>query len=71
VMSNFNHSGVTQALKKRKLTSKLPMTSCCGQSGGAIFQTSRSSERSRDLRRPQNTATLGMIWWFGRKEGSW
>jgi hypothetical protein len=23
------------------------------------------------LKQDQNTATLGLIWWFGRKEGSW
>jgi len=23
------------------------------------------------LRKDQNTATLGLIWWWGRKEGSW
>jgi len=23
------------------------------------------------LKKDQNTATLGLIWWWGRKEGSW
>jgi hypothetical protein len=23
------------------------------------------------LKKEQNTATLGLIWWFGRKQGSW
>lgn len=23
------------------------------------------------LKKEQNTATLGLVWWFGRKEGSW
>ena len=27
--------------------------------------------RPRDLRREQNTALLGLIWWFGGKQGMW
>jgi hypothetical protein len=23
------------------------------------------------LKKDQNTATLGLIWWWGQKEGSW
>ena len=23
------------------------------------------------LKREQNTATLGLAWWFGRKQGAW
>jgi len=23
------------------------------------------------LRKSQNTATVGLIWWWGRKEGAW
>jgi hypothetical protein len=23
------------------------------------------------LKREQNTATLGLVWWFGRKQGAW
>ncbi len=23
------------------------------------------------LKKEQNTATLGLIWWFGRKQGTW
>ena len=23
------------------------------------------------LKKDQNTATAGLVWWFGRKEGSW
>jgi len=26
---------------------------------------------SNALRKEQNTATLGLIWWFGGKEGAW
>jgi hypothetical protein len=29
------------------------------------------TEREGLLKRDQNTATVGLIWWFGRKEGSW
>ena len=32
-----------------------------------VFLTSQKSVFSTD----QNTATLGLIWWFGRKEGAW
>jgi len=31
------------------------------------FQTDTFTARSRQ----QNTATLGLVWWFGRKQGVW
>jgi hypothetical protein len=27
--------------------------------------------RSGDLRTRQNTALIGLVWWFGNKHGSW
>jgi hypothetical protein len=32
-----------------------------------LFLTSNQGVYSTD----QNTATLGLIWWFGRKQGPW
>jgi len=32
-----------------------------------VFLTSTQNVLSKD----QNTATLGLIWWFGRKQGAW
>jgi hypothetical protein len=32
-----------------------------------IFLTSAQNVFFKD----QNTATLGVIWWFGRKQGAW
>ena len=32
-----------------------------------VFLTSQKDVFSKD----QSTATLGMIWWFGRKQGAW
>jgi hypothetical protein len=32
-----------------------------------VFLTSQHNVFSKD----QSTATLGLIWWFGRKQGAW
>jgi hypothetical protein len=29
------------------------------------------SDVQGDLNRDQNTVTIGLIWWWGGKEGSW
>lgn len=29
------------------------------------------TEQPGVLKKEQNTATLGLIWWFGRKQGTW
>ena len=31
------------------------------------FQTATLAGRSRQ----QNTATVGLVWWFGQKQGAW
>jgi hypothetical protein len=68
-------SGATQALKETTLTFDYKLAD------GFLAR----SEWRRDfsnrpffltdtpgfLKRDQNTATVGLIWWFGRKEGSW
>jgi len=68
-------SGVTQALKETTLTSELKFAE------GFLLRVEWRRDFSNQpfflsgtrglLKKDQNTATLGMIWWFGRKEGSW
>jgi hypothetical protein len=68
-------SGVTQALKEMTLTSEFKLAD------GFLMRAEWRRDFSNQsfflsdtpgvLKRRQNTATLGMIWWFGRKEGSW
>jgi len=68
-------SGVTQAIKENTLTFeyKLPngfLTRLEWRrdfSNQPYFFTDRQGVFSKD----QNTATIGLIWWWGRKEGSW
>ncbi|MFN0279809.1 MAG: outer membrane beta-barrel protein [Pyrinomonadaceae bacterium] len=68
-------TGVTQALKEITLTADYKFAE------GFLLR----SEYRRDwsnrhyfltnsldiLKKEQNTATLGMVWWFGRKKGAW
>ncbi len=68
-------SGVTQALKETTLTGEFKVAD------GFILRAEWRRDISNrpfflsdalgSLKKQQNTATLGMIWWFGRKEGSW
>ena len=68
-------SGVTEALKE--VTATYDFTVANGfemkyeyrrdWSNQPIFLTSAQSVFSKD----QNTATVGVIWWFGRKQGPW
>lgn len=68
-------SGVTEALKEVTLTYSHNVADGLqfktewrrDWSNVPIFLSSTQGVFSND----QNTATLGLIWWFGRKEGSW
>jgi hypothetical protein len=68
-------SGTSQALKETTLTANFPVTDGFlvraewrrDFSNQPFFLTSQPSV----LRKEQNTATVGMLWWFGRKQGSW
>ncbi len=68
-------SGITQSLKENTVTLDYKL------SDGLLMryewrrdysnQPSFLSDAQGDLGKQQNTATLGLIWWWGRKEGSW
>jgi len=68
-------SGTTQALKETTLTADYLFTE------GFLMRTEWRRDFSNQpffltdsldvLKREQNTATLGLIWWFGRKQGAW
>jgi hypothetical protein len=68
-------SGVTQALKETTLTSEFKLAD------GFLLRAEWRRDFSNQpffltetegvLKKDQNTAALGLIWWFGRKEGSW
>jgi hypothetical protein len=68
-------SGVTQALKETTLTYDYKL----GE--GFLARTEWRRDFSNHpffltatpnvLKKEQNTATLGLIWWWGRKEGTW
>jgi hypothetical protein len=68
-------SGLTQALKETTLTSEFKLAN------GFLLRLEWRRDFSNQpfflsdtpglLKKEQNTATLGMIWWFGRKEGTW
>ncbi|MGH9761101.1 MAG: outer membrane beta-barrel protein, partial [Blastocatellia bacterium] len=68
-------SGTTQALKETTLTASYLLASGFMMkaewrrdfSNRPFFLTNTQGILSKQ----QNTATLGMIWWLGRKEGSW
>jgi Putative beta-barrel porin-2, OmpL-like. bbp2 len=68
-------SGVTQALKETTLTFDYKLAD-----GFLVRSEWRRDFSNRPffltdtpglLKRDQKTATVGLIWWFGRKEGSW
>ena len=68
-------SGLTQALKEATLTYEYKVAD------GFLVRTEWRRDFSNQrffltetpgvLTREQNTATVGLIWWWGRKEGSW
>jgi hypothetical protein len=68
-------SGATQALKESTLTADYRVASGLlvkwewrrDFSNQAYFLTAVPGR----LKQEQNTATMGMIWWFGGKQGSW
>jgi Putative beta-barrel porin-2, OmpL-like. bbp2 len=68
-------SGVTQALKETTATYEYKIADGLitrlewrrDFSNQPFFLT----ETSNVLKKEQNTATLGLIWWWGRKSGSW
>jgi hypothetical protein len=68
-------SGLTQALKENTVTFdyKLADGFLMRYEWRRDFsnQPSFLTDKQGVLRKDQNTATLGMIWWWGRKEGSW
>jgi hypothetical protein len=68
-------SGVSQALKEHTLTAEYKFAE--GFLGRAEYRRDFSnqpfflSEQPGILKKEQNTATLGLVWWFGRKTGTW
>ncbi len=68
-------SGVTEALKEFTATYDFTLANGFEMkyeyrrdwSNQPIFLTSQQGVFSKD----QNTATMGVIWWFGRKQGPW
>lgn len=68
-------SGVTQAFKETTLTFDYKVAEgflVRGEyrrdfSNQPFFLTSEPGLRKKE----QNTATLGLVWWFGRKQGAW
>jgi len=68
-------SGITQALKENTLTLDYKL----GE-GFLVRSEYRRDFSNRPsfftdvpgkLKKEQNTATLGLVWWFGRKQGTW
>jgi hypothetical protein len=68
-------SGVTQALKESTATAEYKFAD--GILARAEWRRDFSNQPffltdvPGKLKREQNTATLGLIWWFGQKQGSW
>lgn len=67
-------SGVTQALKDTTVTFDYKLAE--GFLMRAEYRRDFSSQaffltNKEGLKKEQNTATLGLVWWFGRKKGSW
>jgi hypothetical protein len=68
-------SGATQALKETTFTTEYKLADgflARGEwrrdfSNRPVFLTSTLGVLKKD----QNTSTLGLIWWFGGKQGSW
>lgn len=68
-------SGATQALKETTLTAEYRLDDGFLARGEWRRDFSNQpfflTEVPGVLKREQNTATIGLIWWFGRKEGTW
>jgi hypothetical protein len=68
-------SGITQALKENTVTFDYKLTDglLARYEWRRDFsnQPTFLSDVQDILRKQQNTATLGLVWWRGRKEGSW
>jgi Putative beta-barrel porin-2, OmpL-like. bbp2 len=68
-------SGVSQALKEHTVTAEYKFAA--GFLGRAEYRRDFSNqpffltERPGILKQEQNTATIGLVWWFGRKQGTW
>jgi hypothetical protein len=68
-------SGTTQALKETTLTYEYRFTD------GFLVRTEWRrdfsnqpfflSDQTAVFKKDQNTATIGLVWWMGRKQGSW
>ena len=68
-------SGVTQALKETTLTTEYKLAEGFLMRGEWRRDFSNQPFFLTDLvnvlKKEQNTATLGLIWWWGRKQGAW
>jgi hypothetical protein len=68
-------SGVTQALKEGTFTAEYKLANGFLLRGEYRRDWSNQpfflTEQPGFLKKEQNTATLGLVWWFGRKQGSW
>lgn len=68
-------SGTTQSLKEHTLTAEYKLAEGFLMRGEYRRDFSNQpfflTERPGLLKKEQNTATLGLVWWFGRKQGSW
>jgi hypothetical protein len=68
-------SGVTQALKETTFTADFKLADGFLMRGEWRRDFSNQpfflTDTPESLKKEQNTTTLGLIWWFGRKEGSW
>jgi len=68
-------SGATQALKEHTVTAEYKFAD--GFLGRVEYRRDFSNqpffltEQPGILKKEQNTATLGLVWWFGGKEGTW
>jgi hypothetical protein len=70
----LNHSGVTQALKGSTSTADFRRTegfSFEPNIGVTSLTKLFLTPRPGVLQEEQNTVTLGLVWWFGRKQGTW
>jgi hypothetical protein len=68
-------SGVTQALKEATFTAEYKLADGFLVRGEYRRDWSNQpfflTEQPGLLKKEQNTATLGLIWWIGRKQGTW
>ena len=68
-------SGVTQALKDGTFTAEYKLADGFLVRGEYRRDWSNQpfflTEQPGVLKTEQNTATLGLVWWFGRKQGTW